>query len=177
MSDIREYVLNHDLFATTTITARTRSSMPSVTSMTSGTLGYAVPDLSVAAGTGYARGPVTREEMEKYWPKIRTTGYGRQWSWEHGSVWAGVRAGELMPSPRLQASIRDKSAEEVHEYLSMSGRNRWTIQDGYFRCWDPRQSTRTTMPEGQSRLLPVCLPFRRSAGDGGRRADPHWSAS
>ena len=153
MSDIREYVLNHDLFCHHDH-HRTYQEFDAERDQYDfrHVLGYAVPDLSVAAGTGYARGPVTREEMEKYWPKIRTTGYGR-------AVVLGTRelfGLEYAPenfdaiTEALQASIRDKSAEEVYEYfVHERARNRWTIQDGYFRCWAPRQSTRTTMPEGQ----------------------------
>lgn len=61
MSDIREYVLNHDLFCHHDH-HRTYQEFDAERDQYDfrHVLGYAVPDLSVAAGTGYARGPVTR---------------------------------------------------------------------------------------------------------------------
>ncbi len=138
MSHIREHVLNHDLFChhdhhrsyQEFDAEREEYDFRHV-------LGYASADLVTAAGTVTPRGPVTREEVERYWPKMRLTGYGRA---------VTLTARELFGldydpanfdaiTAALQDSIGGRSAPEVYDYfVHERARNRWTIQDGKFRC-------------------------------------------
>lgn len=95
-------------------------------------LSYATADLVTAEGTRPAILPMGRERIERLWPKIRLTGYGR-------AVTLGCRALfglEYGPATfdavteALQASIAGKSAAEVyHDYVHAAAQNVWTIHD------------------------------------------------
>ncbi len=138
MPGIREYVLNHDLFChhdhhrsyEEFDAEREQYDFRHV-------LGYAAADLVTAAGTHTTRGPVTREEVERWWPKMRLTGYGRAVTLTARELFGLEYAAENFDAitERLQGSIQGKTAAEVYDYFVHDrAHNRWTIQDGKFRC-------------------------------------------
>ncbi len=104
--------------------------------------GYAESDLVTAAG---ARPPRELDEtgsVAAFWPKIRTTGYGR-------AVTLGCRElFDLEYSPEnfaeitaaLQASIAGKSAAEAYDYFVKEKANtRWVLNDGHTYANDPAE--------------------------------------
>lgn len=138
MSDIREYVLDHDLFChhdhhrsyQEFDAEREQYDFRHV-------LGYAGADLVTAAGTKPVRGPISCEEVERFWPKMRITGYGRAVTLTTRELFGLEYRAENFDAvtEALQASIRGKTAAEVYDYfVHQRAHNRWTIQDGKFRC-------------------------------------------
>lgn len=151
MSDIREYVLNHDLFCHHDHHCSYEEFDAGRESYDfSSLLGYAHADLVTADGIADPRAPMERERIERLWPKIRATGYGR-------AVVLGCRelfGLEYSPenfdaiTQALQASIRGKSAAEVYRYfVHQRAKNRWTIQDGKFRCDGPNALKEDIYPD------------------------------
>jgi hypothetical protein len=134
MSAIREYIMQHDLFChhdhhqsyRAFDAGRDNYSFDSL-------LGYAWADLTTADGPRPPQGEDNRARIERLWPAIRLTGYGR-------AVDLGCRALFGLPytpeyfdaiTVALQDTIRDRSAAEVYDYyVHQQARNRWTIHDG-----------------------------------------------
>jgi len=156
MSDIREFVLNHDLFCH-------HDHHRSFQEFDAGRehydfrnlLGYASDDLVTANGTATARSPrahpapTDRDRVRLLWPKIRATGYGR-------AVVLGARelfGLEYTPenfgaiTEALQVSIRGKSAPQVYEhFVHQRAHNRWTIQDFKYDIGNPAALQPDTHP-------------------------------
>jgi uncharacterized protein len=154
MSAIRDYVMEHELFCHHDHHAdyvefdagRKGYDYASL-------LGYATADLITAEGPrplgGEERGrspapTMERERIEKLWPAIRATGYGRAvdltcralfdlpYTPEH---WDAI--GEA-----LQAAIENKTAEEVyHHFVHKQAKNTWTLHDGRMRLDNSRALT------------------------------------
>lgn len=90
---------------------------------------------------------MTREEVVRFWPKMRVTGYGRAVTLTSRELFGLEYAPENFDAitEALQDSIRGRSAEEVYHYfVHEKAHNRWTIQDGKFRC-----DTKDALKEGQ----------------------------
>ena len=98
-------------------------------------LGYAEADLETAAGPGEHGQPTAREHISAYWPRIRTTGYGR-------AVTLGCKAlFGLDYSPvnfpaigiALQSAFSKRAPTEVYDYFVKEKAGvKWVLQDGYF---------------------------------------------
>lgn len=136
-SEVRNFVMNHPLFSHHDHHCdfkefdKNRSGYNAKSMM-----GYANADIQTAAGVRSDSQPNGDEQFNNYWPKIRTTGYGR-----------AVRLGckELFNldysvdnldtiTDELRSTLKDKSVSEVYDYfVKEKANNKWVLQDGYFR--------------------------------------------
>ena len=136
MSDIRDFVMSHPLFCHHDH-HRSYSEFDGERQSYDfrSLLGYADADLVAAEGTRPPKGEMTRERIEKLWPKIRATGYGRAVTLGCRELFGLDYAPEAFDAvtAALQDSIRDRSAAEVYRYcVHERALNRWTLHDG---CW------------------------------------------
>jgi len=99
-------------------------------------LGYAGADLTTAAGARPAKLPDAETQAAHYWPKIRTTGYGRAVSLCCKLLFDLDYAPENFPdiTRALRTALEGKSAGEAYDYfVREKANNKWILQDGYFR--------------------------------------------
>jgi predicted TIM-barrel fold metal-dependent hydrolase len=151
MSAIRDYVMQHDLFChhdhhqsyAAFDADREDYTFDSL-------LGYAWADLTTAAGPRAHTGETSRQAIERLWPAIRLTGYGR-------AVDLGCRALFGLPyapehfdaiTEALQGAIRGRTAAEVYTYfVHEKARNRWTIHDSIDPVGSPERLDPTQFPD------------------------------
>ena len=153
MSDIRDYVMAHALFC-----HHDHHCSFEHLEANRGTydyrslLGYAEADLVTAAGAR-PDGPIDRAAIERLWPSIRATGYGRA----VGICCRELFGLEYMPetfdhvTEALQAYLAERTAAEAFdELVHERANNKWTIQDG--RCWAVKEPGFGTTWDGEGYL-------------------------
>jgi len=153
MSAIRDYVMEHALFChhdhhcSFEHFEANRSSYHYRS-----LLGYAEADLVTAAGVR-AEGPIDRAAIERLWPSVRGTGYGRAVTLccrELFGLEYGPDTFDAV-SEALQGYIGDRPAEDLFdELVHEKAANKWTIQDG--RCWAVREPGFGTTWDGDGYL-------------------------
>jgi len=146
MSDIRAYVMQHELF-------NHHDHQQGYTEIEQGRdgydftslFGYADADLACAAGTDVDVKAISRQELATLWQAIRLTGYGR-------AVDLGSRALFGIPfapdrwdeiTAALQARLAGKSSAEIYADMLAAAQIKWTINDCY---WLPLESWSAAMP-------------------------------
>jgi len=95
-------------------------------------LSYATADLATAEGPRAPQGPMTRERIERLWPKMRLTGYGRAVSLGCRELFGLEFAPENFEaiSEALQTALAGRTAAEVcAHFVAEKARNLWTIHD------------------------------------------------
>jgi predicted TIM-barrel fold metal-dependent hydrolase len=141
MSTIQEYVQGHALFChhdhhcDYDVFDRNRSSYTFQS-----LLGYAGADLVVAAGAPPLQEPLTDEQVAKWWPSARATGYGQAVRLGcHDLFGLCYQPGNFTAiTAALQAAIAGKTAAQVFDhYVHEVAQNDWTICDTHFRVDDP----------------------------------------
>jgi len=137
MSNIREFVMDHPLFCHHDHHRSYEEFDADRENYTfRSLLGYAEADLVTAEGARPPEGEMTGERIERLWPNIRATGYGRAVTLGCRELFGLEYAPENFDAitEALQASIRGRSADEVYSYfVHEKAQNKWTIQDGNFR--------------------------------------------
>jgi len=153
MSAIRDYVMEHALFCHHDHHCSFEHFEANRASLSfRSLLGYAEADLVTAAGTRPA-GEIDREAIERLWPSIRATGYGRAVSLGCRELFGLEYGPETFDAvtEALQSYMGDRPAEALFQDLvHEKAANKWTIQDG--RCWAVREPGFGTTWDGDGYL-------------------------
>jgi predicted TIM-barrel fold metal-dependent hydrolase len=112
-------------------------------------LGYADADLVTAAG---ARPDVADDaaRIAQWWPKMRTTGYGRAVTLVCQELFGLEYCPENFEalSEALKAAIEGKSPAEVHDHFVREKSNtRWVLNDAFYYANDPTPQAGDAFPD------------------------------
>lgn len=137
MSDIREYVMGHDLFCHHDHQQGYLHIEQNREGFDYGSLlGYAGADLVTASGRDMESEGLKHADIAALWPKTRLTGYGRAVELCCQGHFGLSYTEENWPaiSEALQGLIAEKSGEQIYAEMLAKAQIRWTINDIY---WAP----------------------------------------
>jgi len=147
MSEIRDYVLQHELFNHhdhqqgfgATEAERNTWDFRSL-------LGYADADLNCAAGRDVSVAELSVDELAALWRAIRLTGYGRAVDLGCRALFGMAYTPDNWPAitAALQARLAGRSGAEIYADMLSAAQVRWTINDCF---WVPVRDWAATLAE------------------------------